>query len=226
LSHHNTQNSVVEIALWDNGDWRPAVDVIDFTEVSGKSLNQNGYIRFLRDIDRAWPRVHESFEISELAGTVIYDMYWMRIKFDADLSTNTAIKFIGNKFSADAALYSQYPDLNQPALLTLYATGKENWDEQHFIAANCIVNDLKQRKMIISQDQVLDPWAFELVSVHKVAEVIYGGLGDAYQNNKKAAHEAYQMTFNESVKSFNLDVSADGTLSRGEQIVTFGTRYR
>lgn len=220
----NANTASISIEYYESGSWHQAVDKIDLTATSGVPLSQNGYIRFSRDRDFGWSRISESDEITALAGTDIYDLYWLRIKWSSDLSALTSIKYIGPKFSSDAALYSRYPDLNQAALKTRFATGKTTWDEQHYIAAEAIVADLKNRKMIFSADQVIDPWIFERAAVHKVAEIIYGAFGDAYINNKDIAKKEYDKEINMQFK--NLDVSQDGTLSLGERGVTFGRLVR
>jgi hypothetical protein len=222
---NNVAASVV-IELYDNGAWVSAVDILDFTKLTSAPLSVSGYIRFLRNRDRSWTRIEKSHEVVALPNTLIYDMFWMRVSFTADLLSTASLKFIGQKFSDDSSLYALFPDLNQAALKSLFQTGKTNWDEQHYMAAQAIVDDMKARNMIISQDQVLDPWAFSRMSSYKVAEMIYGGLGDSYMERKKAAAGEYQKAFSEGFKSLNLDVSQDGTLSRGEQMVSFSKRIR
>lgn len=223
----NNADASVVVELWDSGTWRSAVDIIDLTRsASGHPLSVSGYIRFLRDRNLAWARPEKSNEIAELSSTLIYDMYWMRLSYSATLHNNTSLKFIGSKFSEDADLYPLFPDLNQAALKTLFQAGKTDWNDQHFMAAQAIVDDLKARNLVLSQDQVLDPWAFKTLASYKVAAIIYGGLGDAYAERLKHAHSMYQETFNTTFKSLNLDHSVDGTLSRGEQMVSYGRLVR
>jgi len=220
----NDQANAISVDLWDNTQWRPAVDVFDLTQSSGASLGQSGYLRFLRNRDFSWTRNAYSWEIPDLSSTDIWDLHWMRLSWSADFNVATAIKYMGMKFSTNEALYARYPDLNQAALLARFAAGKTSWDEQHFIAASIILSDLKNRRMILSADQILDPWAFERASVHKVAEIIYASFGEAYQKNKDAAEKEYAKEMNNQYK--NLDSSGDGTLSLAERRVSFGTRVR
>jgi len=209
----NSASSVMTVELYENGStWNEAVDLIDMSSAAGKSLAQSGYIRFQRNRDKVWNPVIDSNDI--LSGTKIYDLYWLRLKWSGNFSGTTSVKYIGHKFSSDETLFELYPDLNQTALLTQFETGKTTWNDQHYIASNTIVADLTDRKMIISGDQIIDPWQFEEACVHKCAEIIYQGMGSAYVDNRKEAALRYKAEMDRNYK--NLDVSADANLSLGD----------
>lgn len=224
VSVANAVTASIVVEYYDS-TWKTGVDVFDTTSVSGKTLAQSGYVRFSRNRrQNSWQRTSETAQISELSSLYIYDMYWMRISFSASLTGTTALKYIGNKFSGDSELYSQYPDLNQSALKLQFASGKTTWDEQSFIAARTISEDLKTKEMIYSSDQILDPTAFELASVHKTAEIIYGALGDAFKDNRDRANVSYNKEMNKRYK--NIDVTGDGDLSLEERGVSYGSLHR
>jgi len=219
----NATASVMSVELYENPTrWTSAVDLIDMTSSSSKSLAQSGYIRFQRDRDATWNSLERSEDI--LPGTDIYDLYWMRLKWSVSLHASTTLKYIGHKFSTDTALYERYPDLNQDALKTQFETGKTDWNHQHYIAANMIISDLRDRKLILTGDQILDPWAFEAASVHKVAEMLYQAFGQPYLENRKEATARYKAEMDLAFK--NLDLSGDANLSIDERFTAQGRFYR
>jgi hypothetical protein len=220
----NSAASNITVELWDSGDWFPAIDQFDMTALSGVSFAQSGQIRILKDRNHGWTNIEESNLIPGLAGTNIYDLYWARISFSADLSVGTTLKYIGAVFSDDNDLYRYFPDLNQAALKTLFKSGKVDWKEQGFDAAKVILKDLKDRGFIASQDQILDPNAYMEASVYKTAQLIYGGLGKAYSELMDAAAKRYTAEMN--LRAPYLDITKDGQLSRAERQTSYGRLVR
>lgn len=204
----------VQVELWDGRQWAPAIDVIDRTASGGKSLAQSGYISWCPDPDRTWARESESEDVAGLDGTNIYGFYWARFSWSASLTPGVVIKHLGHKFSEDADLYGQYPGLNNAALKHAFSTGKTDWSEQAFMAAEVIIADLVARNVILSGAQILDHQRFRMASIHKTAEIIYRGLGDN-EGNAKAAADAYRAAM--SMKKFWVDLNQDGRLQEGEK---------
>ena len=217
----NAVAASVSVDIWWSNTWYPAVDILDRTSVSGASLAQSGVIQWNTDRLKGWDRELDSADVTGLTGTTIYDMYWVRLSWDATLTAGTVLKFIGHKFSNDDQLYSYYPDLNQTGLKEAFDTGKTDWTEQHFQAAEIIIRDLIKQNVIRSGAQILDFEKFVEPSIHKVAELVYQALGDAYKDNKADARKIYKETMD--MKYFNVDSNADGSLS-GEEI-TFEQGY-
>ena len=215
----NASAASVIIKTWDGNSFKDTYDLIDETKPSSATLAQSGLIRFTPDKDISWVRQYESFTISDLSSTYILNMYWAKITFSADCSFT--INYIGQKFSTDTELFGYYPDLNKTALMTQFAAGKTNWNQQHFIAAEHIIRDLIQRRIVYTADQVLDPDSFTIAAIHKCAEIIYSAFGKGYEDDKNAARKAYQDAMDMNV--FKVDRNLDGRLSVGEMVS--GTRY-
>lgn len=214
----NETSTTVSVDIWDGSDWEPAQDVIDRTSVGGVSLAQDGVISWTPDPDKYWNREYESTDITGLSGTRIYEMFWVRFKWSADFTPTMSLQFIGQKFANDSDLYSIYPDLNNTSLQAAFASGKTDWNEQHYIAAEHIVRDLKKNHSIISSSQILDFDLFEETSIHAAAMVIYWGLGQFER------HDNAKAKYTENLKQgfLNLDVNGDGRLEPVERIITQG----
>lgn len=216
----NTSAAGVQIEIWDGKDFNTAVDVLDQTRVATVPLAQDGYIRWSRDRNKIWSRESDSLDVTGLGNTYIYDFFWMRLSWSSSLFSSTTIKFIGHKFSKDSQLFSFYPDLNNTTLMGAFVSGKTDWEEQHFIAAEQIIRDLKRKNIIYSGDQLLDYESFLEPSVHKVAELIYAGLGQTYEDKRKAAESKYVLTLDFGYP--NVDLDADGRLDTKERVTRVG----
>lgn len=216
ISVANAVSSTVSVDIWDGSNWNAAVDVIDRTSSGGASLAQDGVISWTTDIDKSWQRERESEDVTGLSGTKIYDMYWVRFSWNANLTDTMALQFVGQKFSVDTDLYSYYPDLNNSSLQTAFASGKSDWNDQHYIAAQHIVRDLKKNHSILSGDQILDFDLFEEASVHAVAMVIYWGLGRFEEHDKAKAK--YEDNLKQAF--LNLDRNNDARLEFTERTIT------
>ena len=228
ISTVNDAASVLSVDVWDGESWIPTVSTFDRTDSSGVSLAQSGYIMFTPDRDEAWTREQDSFEVEGLESTEnvneIYQMYWMRLSFSADLHPATSIKYIGHKFSSDDDLYAFYPDLNNSALKTQFKSGKTNWDEQSFMSSQFIIKELKSRSIILNQDQIMDFDLFQEASIHKIAAIIYAALGDDFRDDYKQSLERFNNSMN--LKQFNIDKNIDGRLNLAEKAFKTGFNRR
>lgn len=220
----NDQASAVSIDMWFSNDWEPAVDVIDRTESSGRTWAVSGIIEWKTNRLKGWDREQDSEDVTGVSAVGLYDLYWIRLSFSGDLAAGTVLSYIGNKFSSDATLYDYYPDLNNSNLKEAFETGKTTWDDQHFIAAEMIVRDLKSRSIVMSQNQILDYEKFREPAVHKVAELIYWGLGRQFEDNRLLARGYYNDAMN--VKFFNVDLNRDANLSEIEKTISTGYMTR
>jgi len=211
----NDAASVASVEIWYNNDWIAAVDVLDHTAAAGVSLAQSGIIQWKTNRDKGWDREQDSEVVTGITKVGIYDYYWLRINFSADLNALTEIKHLGHKFATDAVLYTYYPDLNNANIKTAFASGKTDWKDQHFMAAENIIFDLKKSDIIISPSQILDYEIFEKPAVHKIAEIIYRGMGRAYNENRENARKEYNENFNQTF--FNIDLNRNANLSDRER---------
>lgn len=211
----NALASNVLVDIWFNDAWEPAVDILDSTSVGGKSLAQSGIIRWNTAVDKGWQRVPFSYDIAGLSSTRIYDMMWIRLRWSNDITATTALNYLGHKFSDDQDLYSFYPDLNNASLKTAFASGKVDWNEQAYTAAQAIIRDLKRKQIVVDASQLLEHELFLDASIHKVAEIIYSALGEPYKANKDEARKAYSESMD--MRYFMEDKNANGYLSLSEK---------
>lgn len=196
--------------------WSNAVDIIDNTAVSGAALARSGLLTWSTDLNKGWDPVQYSFQIPELLGTNIYYFYWARLSWSADLDAATKLKYVGQKFSTDTDLTAYYPDLANAQLMTMFKAGKTDWTEQAFMAAEQIVRELIGKKVIISRGQIIDWSRLVEPSVHKVAELIYRGLGTAFEPRREAAHRDYAAAMNRDF--FRVDFNGDGKLEPADKV--------
>lgn len=225
VSVANAVTAAPTVELWTGSEWLGVKDLIDETAASGKSLAVAGSMSWSQDLDNIrWTPARVSSDIPALAGTYIYNLYWVRVSFSATLTSTTAMEYIGDRFSAEADLPQFYPDLGNSDLKAAFATGKTTWREQHFMAAEAIVRDLKRQRIIWRPEQLFEPSLLLEASCHKTAEIIYGGLGQAYAAARVQAGERYKDAIN--IKSFSVDSNESGTLDTSEKRMTTGTLSR
>lgn len=221
----NAVASVVSVQLWDGTDWRNTVDLNDGTSDGGKSLGQSGTISWAMDLEQSgWNRQFDSDDITALAGLRIFNLYWARFSWTASLTTGTVLKYIGERFSDDTDLFDQYPDLRATALMTAFASGKTSWREQHLMAAEAIVRQLRRDGIVIRKEQIMDDTLYNDASIHKTAAIIYNGLGNGFSEKWKRAEELYRKSLD--IKFHEVDTNASGHADDCEKSVTtsWGTR--
>lgn len=215
VSTANDQDASISIYLWNGNAWQAAVDIIDQTKVAGKTLAQSGIISWTPDRLKNWSYQPDSNDISELSGTKIYDMYWVKIVFSDDPKATTAIKYIGHKFSTDNDLTSEYPEFASTSLKSAFEVGKTDWNTQTILAAEYIIEDLRTMNVITSSAQILDWRKFTKASIHKTAEIIFRAFGDDYKDNLQSSMAAYKKYL--QVKAYNVDQNKDGRLNEVEK---------
>ena len=214
----NDQASGVSVQIWWGNAWYDAVDVVDQTDDAGVTFAQSGIIEWKTDRLKGWDIELDSDDVTDVSAVGIYNMYWLRLVFSGDLKASTAVKYVGHRFSDDTTLYTYYPDLDNTKILLAFAATKTTWDTQHFMAAETIIEDLRQRNIALSPNQILDYRMFERASVHKCAELIYHGMGRAYNDNRKAAAEYYKAEMNKAF--FNIDRNKNALLEPREKEIS------
>ena len=216
----NDLASVVSVSIWDGVNWTAAVDVIDETSVAGVSFARSGIVRWTTDRNSSWGQEGTTENISGLTTVKVYDMYWVRLSFSADLKSTTAINYVGHRFSSDEDLGSRYPDLTLATTKAAFTVGKTDWDDQGFAAAEEIILRLRKENKFFSANQILNPEMFNQASIHKVAQIIYNAFGDDYKDNRDAAKKDFLESFDGI--SFDLDRDMDGKLDFNEKIKPTG----
>lgn len=215
----NDQSASLTVEIWDGSAWVAAVDIIDQTSTSGVPLSKDGIISWSSDVDDSpWNREQKSEDITGLTGTKIYNMYWVRLSYSASLNASTSLEYIGHKFSKDAQLYDVYPEFNDSNVLTSFETGKTDWEEQHYLAADYIIRDLKQDNAIVTADQLLDWQIFREASIHACAMIIYWGLSQFEKHDKaKSKYEVFRKN-----GFLNIDLNRDSRLNVEERGIRQG----
>jgi hypothetical protein len=211
----NSNASAVEVQVWDGEQFVPAVDILDETSVSGVSLSRSGTIIFAPDRDEDWNRTLDTEDTDAppaLSGLRIYNLYWMRFRFSADLSAGTAINKIGYRFATSEQLYAIDPDLDQ--YLNSWDSGKQNWDEQLQKASERVASDLKNRGIILHRGQILRLDEVSQATVHAALRLIYTPLGPDFEFRLNEAKAQYDMLIQNG--RFTLDWDRDGTEDSAE----------
>jgi hypothetical protein len=204
----------------DMASWFPVADQLDHTA----GMTKSGVLQFTRDRDGRWGKVtNNKRDIPVMSGvpTQVYDSYWTRISFPAGAITFT-LSYIGQCFSTDADLTAEYPALRNAGLKTAWEPGKADWNDQHLLAACYIVKTLRQKRIIQSNEQLLDIATLRSPSLHKTAHIIWSGLGS---KNYAAEIAATQKAFEDSLVmgSFQVDQDQDGIKGAGDRTAT--TRF-
>ena len=192
----NENASVMTVELWDGTEWQAVAELNDGTDLSGATFGQSGYVEFTPDKNENWTRedtvdADGTESVTGLGDIKIYDKYWVKITASADLTANLTIAWIGQIFSDDDDLDSEYPELLDTSLMSAIKSGKTDYQEQAVRSANIIIKDLKRKKIILDKNQILVREDLMLSSVSKIAEITYTMLGDDYVDNKAAAKKEY-----------------------------------
>jgi hypothetical protein len=212
----NTNTASVSVSIWDGNAFSAVAETLDQTSVGGKTLAQSGIISWNIDRDKQFSQEDTTEDISDLSTLKLYDLYWVKLTFSADLSASTALKYVGFKFARDEDLAGRYPDLNRSDTKTAFSASKTTWNDQHILAAEEIIRDLRKKREIISPNQILDYEVFTQPAVHKVAEIIMNSFGKDFIDQKEQARKDYQTLLNKL--SFQVDANADGRLELGEKV--------
>lgn len=174
------------VEYYANG-WKSVVELTD--ETAG--FTNSGHITFVPNRDSVWEKKAYSNEVTGLSSVTIYDQYWLRISFDASLTSTTSIKWIGVLFSDDNDLACEFPDLIKSDVLYSYRPGKTDWQEQHVRAAELIEGDLINKGIIDGSESILSRDWYRNASVQKTAEIIFSAFGDDYTDQRSRAREEY-----------------------------------
>lgn len=193
----NANAGTISVALWDGNAFTAAVDVIDQTlnAAGDTTLSQSGHISWVLDKNKTWNREDtEDMDSSGIETLRIFNKYWAKFTVSADTSA-TVFNFIGHKFAEDKDLGKRYPDLDQASVRTQFnngVSGKNDWDEQHFLAAEIVIRDLMNRERIITADMLIRWDLMKDAAVHKLAEIIFHSQGPDSKEMRERAREYYK----------------------------------
>ena len=224
----NAQASNMAVSYWDGTEFQDVVELTDNTKVGSGTLGQSGFVEFVTDKNKNWAKedtVNNSGTelIDGLGDKTIYDLYWLKIGFSADLDAVT-LNWLGSVYSNDDDLKLEFPDLVRYEIRELFEYWKETYFEQHCIAAQMIDKELINRNVMNNENQVLSREDLKLASVQKVAALIYNALGDDYVDNFIAAEKEY---LNRIEKAYvKIDTNANARVDVQERNPYIGMLYR
>ena len=218
MDNPSISDAVMSIDYWDGTLWKNTVEVIDETN----GFKQSGHVQFTPSRDCGWCRESTNYageSVDGLESIVIYDLFWVRISFDASLvgqltddevpvSTAPSIKWCGNLFSDDLELAVEYPDLVRIEVLSSFKTAKTDWQEQHVRAAEVLIQDLIDKQIICEKGQILVWREFINAAIHKTAEIIFNSFGDDYRDNSADARKEYNARLSKRI--YKVDTNMNG----------------
>lgn len=216
-------SNIITSEYWDGREWITCYRTIDDTD----GFKESGFVTFIPNKNKSWSKesTNDGNEaITGLTTVNIYDLYWLRIKFSVDIPLGFTFRFIGQKFSDDYDLSSEFQNLVRSQMLLAFGAGKTNWDEQHCKAAEIIVQDLVKSEVIDSSGQILVREEFTLASVQKVAQIIFNSLGDDYIDQRDKAEQEYKNRMNKSI--YKVDKNQNGLLDKNESTQRVGFMSR
>jgi hypothetical protein len=217
----NSNASIISVSLWDGTQWNSAVDLLDQTSTAGVALSKSGHVSWVKPKNKQWVRqdTDSGSGITGLSSLVIYNLYWAKITFSANVSGTTSVRFIGQKFSDDNDLKTLWPDLvRADAYAQWPSQPKTNWDDQHFEASEYVIRALKRKGQLISSSQILNWEIFREASAHKCAELIMNSMGKDWAEPRDKAAKY----FNEAIELwlFDIDKDSDTILDDHEKTVS------
>jgi len=172
VSTANDTATSLTISIYNGSEFVDAVDMLDETI----HYTVDGRLTWTISKNDNWG-MDDTEKITELSSVYVYDQYWFKITVADDCTFS--LESINNIFSDDTSLFGEYPGLNSNSAMAAFSSGKTNWEDQHKIASDLIINDLINRGRIKKAAQILEPEELRLLSHPKVAEIIYRGLDDA-----------------------------------------------
>ena len=174
----NTNACTISVEIWNNG-WVDAVDVLDGTSSSGKSMATSGIIQWGIDKDdMGWTRVSDPTQEASSFGLTslkIYDLYWIRISFSESLSAGSTLKQIAYKFCTDNDLKAKAPDIND--YLASWESGKANWSDQIIEGSKELVDYLKSQGLIKHAGNILRFDEVNTACSYLTLSLIHNGIG-------------------------------------------------
>jgi hypothetical protein len=232
VSTVNAQAAKIDqISIWDGNDWRATAEVIDGTLNSAGTVGfaQSGRIAWVPDKDvPGWARDHTSdtsgHVITGLSSIKVYDLFWARLRFSADLTAGTTLKFLGYKFANDEDLYDLWPEFDTTEARTRFKSGTTTFNLIHFEAAKQVIRDMKSEKVLSFEGQILEWEVLRLPAVHKAAELIYNAYGSDFKDELIEARTRYKESM--KVELFNVDRNQNASLDVHERSHRVGSLYR
>lgn len=214
----NDIDSSPSLSIWSGSAFEPTVDKLDQTVDStlAKTMAKNGILSWVPEISKFWGREQTTEHIPALSTLKIYQMYWAKLTFSADLKPTFSLGYVGHRFCNNDDLYSRFPDLANTDLLNSFKSGKTDWVEQQILASETVVRDLRADQKLWSINQVLEWERFQEAACYKTAEIAYSAFGKDYADDVASARKYYKEALGQSRGGIDLD--GNGALQPFEQI--------
>ena len=218
----NSVAATPTVETYDGTEWDTVVDQLDYTELNGATFGRSGILQFTPNLfETNWnivSRTTQEANLPEFAnGPEIYQKYWARISYSANISYQ--LKYVGSKFCDDDDLYQEYPFFNNNSIRQAWDGTKVDWEDQQILAAEYIVFELKRRNIIVERSQILELSTLKEAAVHRTAHIIWNGLGARnYSEELGKSAKLYIDAMNQN--KFETDTDGDGRKDRSEMIVT------
>jgi hypothetical protein len=151
-------------------------------------------------------------------------MYWLRLSFTGSLYNNFGVWYIGQKLCTSADLYDKYPDLAKEELIASFDEDKTDWERQIYLATEDVIRALKARGKLWHRGQIFDHTVWTAACVEKTAELVYRGLGQAFENSRVLSLREFENAM--KVGYERLDKGMTGRLSQHDKRshTVYGTR--
>lgn len=218
----NAVASVASVELWNGKEWKAALDETDYSDLSGASLAQSAILQWNPDPRETWNRA-KTEDISDLStGPAIFDMYWARISFTANLTAGTTLKYVGHRFASEDQMSGRYPELVKSASRAQFAAGKTSWNDQLIEASEVVIRDLRQKRLILGPGQILGWEIFSEACVHKAAELIYTAFFSTQSDKWMSARKLYDEAMQAVSIGQGIDQDNDARVGESERFGTVG----
>lgn len=221
-----TTSAISAVDYWTGNNWEVGVDILDETSVGGVSVARSGTVRFSPDrLIGRWDSILDTGETNappELSGTRIYNMYWIRIKWDSDLSPGTILDRISYRFASNEQLSGIDSGINE--YLDAWSSGKTNWNEQLLLGSDHLVFDMKARGLLQHPGQLLRHEDISFATAYRTLALIYARLGEGFEAQRVAALDEYNGILSSQV--FTIDVDGDGVTDEAEISKSHGRLVR
>jgi hypothetical protein len=213
-----------KIDVWWGNAWVPVAEIFDQTKVGNATLGKSGRISWSLDWLKGWDIENETRFVDGLQDFKIYEMFWLRLSFTANLTATTAINYIGQKLCTERDLEDKYPDLIREAVKESYDEDKTTWDRQIYLATEDVIRALKARGKLWHRGQIFDHTVWTAACVEKTAELVYRGLGQAFENSRVLSLREFENAL--KVGYERLDKGMTGRLSQHDKRshTVYGTR--
>ena len=208
----NAEASLVTLKVYDGRNFVSVAELNDETLLSGASLGQSGFMTFVPDKDESNWSYDDTEDMTELSTIKIYDHYWIQLSFSASLTAPIVLKYIGNLFNTDNDLYAEYPIFSKTNMKSAFSV--TTWEQQSVRAAEIIIQDMVADGIILNGGQLLSREKIRLAAICKVAELIFGALGDDYENDRIKARNEYKSRLSRGV--YDVDINANAILDKQE----------